>query len=285
MADIHVNTLRFPEQGSLATCACADRTARFKIDGKEFIGQFDGSISVRVGTHKTDGKGTLTMPLTIVGYSTTSDIPGLGKTTLNFDFSRPVLSSQLKTQSSQGIFPAVQTMRLNILLTTEGLPGVTLASENVGVLINKEVNSFPPSPGSTYTLQKPVKFSAIDGKNNTKVQLLEINTSIKSTDVDLKELIVGNGVLLYPQSESFSNIMSRFSEEMPITFGIDRKSVVDINILNTKGNMVIRILAGEREPGRHTITVDGSYLKGKEYYYQIQVDGQDRTAKMLLVRS
>ena len=35
--------------GVHARCACHDSAARFEIEGREYIGQFDGQISVRLG--------------------------------------------------------------------------------------------------------------------------------------------------------------------------------------------------------------------------------------------
>jgi hypothetical protein len=284
MANLLVNALNFPEPGSVAKCACSDGAAVFEIDGREFIGQFDGSISVRVGRHRADPRGALVMPLTIVGYSTTSNIPGLGRTTLDFDFSRPIMPSQLSAASPQELFPAAQTMRLNILMTTDGLPGVTMASNNVGVLVNKNVDSFPPSPGSTYTLRKPVELSDVNKANRVQARLVSVNTSITQTYVAPDELIVGNGIKLYPQQDNFSNVLAAFDPETPIEFSMERKGLVGVNIINSRGEVVLKALDEEKAAGRHTVLVDGSRLRGKEYYYQIQVEGQNRTAKMLLVR-
>jgi hypothetical protein len=46
-----------PGLGLVSTCACEDIAALFRIEDKEYIGQFDGSIAVSVGQTSVDGKG------------------------------------------------------------------------------------------------------------------------------------------------------------------------------------------------------------------------------------
>ncbi|MBV9773396.1 MAG: hypothetical protein JO040_05575, partial [Gemmatimonadetes bacterium] len=110
---------RFPfDPGKVATCACSDRAARIEMQGKEFIGQFNGSISVRIGRPEQRQTRETRVPLNIIGYSTQSDVKGMGRTSLDFDFSRPIPTSDVSGDPERGFFPGVQKMRLNILMTT-----------------------------------------------------------------------------------------------------------------------------------------------------------------------
>src|SRR5215467_1674985 len=90
-----------PLPGVISACECHDRAANFLLEGQEFVGQFDGSIAVRVGEASSD-QNQLTIPLNIIGYTTTSQIKGMGKTTLDFDFDRPIVPSTLTGSTNNG---------------------------------------------------------------------------------------------------------------------------------------------------------------------------------------
>jgi len=84
-----------------------------------------------------------TVPLHVIGYTTSSDIPGMGHTTLDFDFSRPVSASDVAATRQQEFFPAVQTMRLHILVSTDAFKGKTLRSMSPSALRNAAWRDVP----------------------------------------------------------------------------------------------------------------------------------------------
>jgi hypothetical protein len=284
MPEFSTTEVHFPAGGAHAACACHDLAAEFNFDGKEFVGQFNGSITTRIGQPSVDSAGLVTLPLIIVGYSTTSEIEGFGRTTLDFDFSRPIQHSYVKGNDPGTTFPGVQTMYLNILLTTDAIPGVTLRSRRRGTLINNKVTGFPPPPGSTYALQRPVEFEDIREPGRVRLRLMNINTSIVSSDVTLREIYVGRGLYLYPPQDSFVKVLNKFSPQTPIAFRMAEQGMVTVNILNRQGHKVLTVLNEEKAAGEHRVSFDGRLLRGQEYYYQIQVNGENRTAKMLLMR-
>src|SRR5438477_8071573 len=113
---------------AIAACACHDYAAEFVIGDKEFVGQFDGSIAVRLGKPHLSSDGLTTVPLHVIGYTTSSNIPGMGHTTLDFDFSRPIAASDVAAGHRSEFFPGTQTMRLQILVTTDAFKGKLLRS-------------------------------------------------------------------------------------------------------------------------------------------------------------
>jgi hypothetical protein len=65
----------------------------FEIDDQQYVGELDGVIAVKFGKPLVNSGSLTKVPLHIVGYSTQSQIKGLGATSLDFDYSRPVRSS------------------------------------------------------------------------------------------------------------------------------------------------------------------------------------------------
>ncbi|MHB8464445.1 MAG: hypothetical protein ACYDH6_19495 [Acidimicrobiales bacterium] len=267
-----------------AACACHDNDAGIAMRREEFSGQFDGSIAVRVGAQQTDRTGLPVVPLHIVGYSTSSRVRGLGKVTLDFDFSRPIRASELKGRSRRSFFPGVQTMRLNILMSVDTMPGVVLQSRTPGTLINRNADSFPPSPGSTYVLQRPVELVDRRRANGrTVARLTRVNTEIRSTELDLEQINVGTGIQLQRDPEtgwthngSVRETRLRFSLAVP-----GRAAVV---LLDAQRRPMRTLSDETRRAGRHVVAFDSRQLRGSRYYWQLSMDGVKRTAPMLLIQ-
>jgi hypothetical protein len=272
-----------PELGLVSTCACQDIAALFRIEDKEYIGQFDGSIAVSVGQPSVDAKGLMTIPLNIVGYTTTSQIKGMGETTLDFDFDRPIPPSSLKGSKRDSFFPATQTMHLNILMSTESLPGVTLRSIRRGTLVNRSATSFPPAQGSIYSLQRPVELEDVKKPGKVRARLLNVNTEIVEVNTSPKEVKADSGLTLLPSSsEGF--VLKELTQNTSLKFRLAEKGKVKTTIFDSRGREVLVVADKPMSAGEREVTFDGRELKGKEYYYQIQVDGRNRTARMLLVK-
>jgi hypothetical protein len=266
--------MAFPTNDStiVLSCACSDREARFEYNNKVFAGRFDGSISTTVGPPREDPQGGQVVPLNVVGYSTQSNVDGLGRVSLDFDFSRDVPLSTVRGEGKE-FFPAVQTMQLQILVTTDALGGATLRSRELGTLVNSNVESFPPQPGATYTLQKPVDL--VDEKGQVVMRLVTVNTSIVSTDSAPDKLIVGSGVVLYlDKGHSLVNGEIRVS--------LPRGGVLSVRLYDPEGK-TIRDTGGEPvEAGMHSIPLDTSGL-GDRFAWQLLLDGQAISGRMPVV--
>lgn len=272
-----------PQFGLVSACVCHDAAALFRIEDKEFLGEFDGSIAVSVGEPSVDAHGLPTVPLNIVGYTTTSQVKGMGKTTLDFDFDRPIPPSSLKGLKRNSIFPGTQTMYLNILMTTDLLRGVTLRSTQRGTLVNRSATSFPPTKGSLYSLQKPVELEDVKKPGKVLARLLNVNTEIVEANTSPKEVRADSGLTLLPSS-SAGFVLRKLTPNLSIRFRLAQKGKVKITLLNGRGREVLVVADKAMRAGEHTVTFDARELKGKEYYYRIQVDGRNRTARMLLVK-
>src|ERR1700716_410893 len=74
-----------------------------------------------------------TLPLMITGHSTVGEADGIGCMTVDHD-DRAAPTSRLQQLTSRSPFPASQEMYVNIRVTIEALPGVTLRNATTGVL-------------------------------------------------------------------------------------------------------------------------------------------------------
>lgn len=269
--------------GATVECACHDSAARIESAGKEFVGQFNGSITARLGKSSVNARGQTNIPLNVIGYSTTSNVPGLGKTTLDFDFDRPVRSSSLRGTDKENFFPGVQSMHVNILMTTEAFPGVTFRSKGPGVLINRNVDNFPPTPGSTYVLQKPVVLEDASGTGKPDVRLVDINTQIVSTQFFPEKIKVTSNLVLHaPKPADRLSEAARPTSSIPIRFTLQNAGRTSVKVLNARGQEVATLVDKQLEPGTHSVDFEPSRFRGKEYSYQIQIDGRNHSARMPL---
>jgi hypothetical protein len=82
--------------------------------------------------------------MTVVAYTTTSEIERIGRVTLDFDYTRPVRDSTIQADEGGAMFPAVQAMFLNIFMTADRFERRLLRTVGTGILINSEVTSIPP---------------------------------------------------------------------------------------------------------------------------------------------
>jgi hypothetical protein len=269
----------FADTGVSAECACHDSAARFKIGEEIFTGQFDGQISVRLRKHVLSPERRSTIPLQIIGYTTSSDIRGMGNTTLDFDFSRPITASEISGGESHQFFPATQTMRLHILVTTDAFKGRTLRSMNPGALHNNDVQDFPPPVGSTYSLSVPVLLEDIANPGVPLARLESVNTKITATRISPERLTTNKGfVLLMPSGK-------------PATFH-EQRGIMEVAYESAFGGATALTLFDEfersigvcfhdhREAGVHAIRIPNTLWQGRAKYYQISIGGLPRTGLM-----
>lgn len=263
----------FSNPSIIMACACVDRVAVFEMGDYQYVGEFNGVIAVKFGKPSVDKASSMKVPLHIVGYSTQSQIKGLGATSLDFDYSRPIRPSYIKG-APERFFPAIQTMRLNILMTSEALGSVTLRSINPGILVNGKVSTFPPTPGATYVLQKAVELEDVKRPGKVKARLVSVNTSITSTEMPVKELKVGSGVHFYLNAEG--------NDYSDLRFKLTRDAKVALKVFTSRGIEVGTLLKGALKAGTHKAPVDRAKLKGSNLHYRLFLNGKASSALLPL---
>lgn len=267
--------------GIHAACACHDKEARFEMDGREYMGQFDGQISIRLGKPLMSFERLSTIPLHVIGYTTTSDIPGMGRTTLDFDFSRPIPPSDIVASDVRSFFPAVQTMRLNILVTTDAFKGKTLRSMAPSALRNTEARDFPPPEGSVYTLESAVALEDIASPGKPLMFLRNVNTAITTTHVRPERITTNAGFVLFAR-DGRSAHMSADIGDTEISYEMAEGGAVAVSLFDAGGRPLGVALHQKQGAGRQHIHIPNHLWLGKAAYYQIAVDGLARTALMPL---
>ncbi len=157
---------QYPLSGTEAMCACAADTAEIELLGvaglrsARFTASFTGFMAATTDDQLLmDGR--CTVPMTITGHSTSASSP-MGVITVDHDFDRPAPLSLLQEESPGTGFPATQEMYVNILVTIEALPGMTLRNVSVGTLRSTSQFSFPPR-NDVYTLTEPMDLEVASG--------------------------------------------------------------------------------------------------------------------------
>jgi hypothetical protein len=271
----------FADKFNQVACACVDRTAVIAINEKEFTGQFEGQISARLGKAQTSAMRLATIPLNVIGYTTSSNIPGMGQTTLDFDFNRPVGLSEVVASHEEKFFPAVQTMRLHILVTTDAFKGKTLRSMAPGELRNTNTEDFPPPVGSTYSLGAPVMLEDIANPGVVLATLKTVNTSIVSTEFSPKRLTTNKGFILYAEGDKTS-IVSAERGDTAITFENSLSGPVTVTLFDEGKRPVGVAYHQQHSEKQQTVRLANMLWRGRAAYYQISVGGLARTALMLI---
>ena len=266
---------------AIAACACHDVGATFAIRGQEFVGQFDGEISVRLGKPVLSPEQLATVPLHVIGYTTSSDIPGMGQTTLDFDFSRPVSPSDVAATRQQEFFPAVQTMRLHILVSTDAFKGKTLRSMSPSALRNGDARDFPPPTGSTYSLATPVDLEDIANPGVRLATLKTVNTSIRSTEILPTRITTNKGFVLHAISGKTS-VLSEERADTEITYETSLAGAVSVTLFDEAERSIGIAVRDSRPEGTQRIRIPNSLWRGRAIYYQLGIDGLPRTGLMPL---
>jgi hypothetical protein len=269
------------QTGAIAACACHDDQARFEINGEEFVGQFDGEISVRLGRPVLSADQLTTVPLHVVGYTTSSNIRGMGHTTLDFDFGRPVSASDVAASRQREFFPALQTMRLQILVSTDAFNGKTLRSMTPSALRNQTAEDFPPPAGSTYSLETPVGLEDIANPGVRLATLKTVNTKIRSTQILPSRITTNRGFVLHATSGKTS-ILSDERGDTEITYETSLPGVISVALFDVAERNIGIAIRDRRAEGPQRLRIPNSLWRGRAVSYQISVDGLPRTGLMPL---
>ncbi len=113
----------------------------------------------------------------------------------------------------------------------------------------------------------------VDFLNNTEDGSLVV-TSYSINEIDIpKEIFLG---------QNYPNPVKSNTE---IYFGLTKKSEVDINIYNLKGQLIEMVIQGSFDPGYHSVNYSIKNLPNGIYFYKMSVDGVDKEIrKMVLLK-
>jgi hypothetical protein len=80
------------------------------------------------------------------------------------------------------------------------------------------------------------------------------------------------------------NYPNPFNPSTTISFNVQKRAKVTLNVFNTVGQKVATLLNGEINPGAHEVEFSGNDLTSGVYFYQLTVDNFKRIKKMVLMK-
>lgn len=145
---------------------------------------------------------------------------------------------------------------------------------------------------SKFDGQEWITFTTAEGLAGNSVNAIAIDTQgnvwfgtdcgvsklIPST-VDIKQKVFSSkspSLLSHSYPNPFSSIIS-------ISFSIPTEQKVELNIYNTKGNLVKTIISGKKEAGRHNFKFDGSHLSSGFYFYRLKTERSGVISRKILL--
>ena len=150
---VGVGNSTFPHEAEEQTCD-GDRSHRIRFNGGPPIdADTQGAMQAVVGKVSETSDGRQTAELTITDTSTEGHVEGIGQLRITLDKNRPAVPSSLTANQKEAPFPATQTMRFYPLFI---LNEEVFSSETPVDVVNSNVKSFPPEPGTVYVLTNDV---------------------------------------------------------------------------------------------------------------------------------
>jgi hypothetical protein len=80
------------------------------------------------------------------------------------------------------------------------------------------------------------------------------------------------------------NYPNPFNPKTEISFGLEKASLVRLEIFNSLGQKVAILLGQRMDAGKHSVTFDAGSLSSGVYYYRITAGEFSAVKKMLLMR-
>jgi len=163
---VGVGNSTFPRENEEQVCD-GDRAHRLSFNGGPSIdADTRGSIQAVVGKVSETSDGRQTAELTVTGTSTDGYVEGVGHLQITLDKNKPSVPSSLTANQKEAPFPATQTMRFYPLFI---LNDEVFSSDTPVDVVNSNVKSFPPEPGTVYVLTNDV--TLVSEKGN-KIDLI-----------------------------------------------------------------------------------------------------------------
>jgi Secretion system C-terminal sorting domain len=96
---------------------------------------------------------------------------------------------------------------------------------------------------------------------------------------------IHNEVTTIPnQIELYQNYPNPFNPSTTISFNIGKSTKVSLKVFNTLGMEIITLLDKRINRGSYKIPLALESMASGIYYYQLKIDDQTKTKKMLLIR-
>jgi hypothetical protein len=157
-------------------CECIADEATIEVDGAVYEASFSGEMAVRAG-EPMERDGLASVPLIITRHRTEGDVEGLGRITVAQDPNREAPQSVLRENNPGEGFPATQDMLVNLHVTLNSFPGLTLRNVETGTLRNERQVGFPPR-NARYALQNPLDLERVDDPGPVVARILSYTANI-----------------------------------------------------------------------------------------------------------
>jgi hypothetical protein len=133
--------------------------------GTPVLAETDGGILVLPGNPGVTPDGRTTLPLTVTDVFSKGTVEGLGELTISLDRSKPAPAGALTANQKGAAFPATQVVQF---YPSFDLNGETFQTQAPARVMNSNVKSFPPAPGTVYVLTNEMELKSAAG-NTMKI--------------------------------------------------------------------------------------------------------------------
>lgn len=148
------------QPGVVVTCK-GDKSHLFEVNnGPRFDVLTRGGIESTVGATSIDAAGHEVTTLHVNDVFSMGSVDGLGQVSIGMDKSRQAGPSTVRSNYKGRTFPATQTMRFFPVIVVNN---EVFKSADAVQVVNSNVESFPPAPGTAYVLTNAVTFKSAAG--------------------------------------------------------------------------------------------------------------------------
>ncbi|MCP4633508.1 MAG: T9SS type A sorting domain-containing protein [candidate division Zixibacteria bacterium] len=120
---------------------------------------------------------------------------------------------------------------------------------------------------------------AKDSYGNFGIPLYESSVSIRieMSDVDPDPELPA-------QTTLWQNFPNPFNAQTTISYTLENNTNVELGVYDILGRKVAELVNGNRTPGKHIVSFEGSQYSSGIYFYRLLTDGENFTRKMVLLK-
>lgn len=135
------------------------------------------------------------------------------------------------------------------------------------------------------SLENNIKDQQSQHYNFEQVEFLESQKSQNSLEVKNKFQTNGDNIKLNEESTRLEivNFPNNYNLETVTMFYLEEDSQVKIDFYNSLGEVVANLVNGKIKKGRHITKYDGVSLKSGTYYIRLEVNGEIKDLKKLIL--
>jgi len=258
-----------------------DEMANDNLWGGRFLPVAEGVYSVAV--RADDAVSTKSSMLANTAFFTTAGPIAIDKVTITTADTIPNPGNALRYRVSlrnNGLAYVVKDVTARITCSDTS---VSLITYPIGY------GDIPPGPFSSGQGSQVIRFSASrPGNYSVEFAVLISSAGILFwTDTFRVAVLTGVPHSSTEAPKTFSleqNYPNPFNPSTTICYALAHKTVVQLTVYNTLGQLVALLQNGEQEAGYHEVRFDGSGLSSGVYLYRMQAGSYVETKKLLLVR-